>query len=177
MRLTKIIQDGMIVLKRMQAPLYSRKFSKKTYTIHQHLLYLSIKEIQQQSFRDCRDFFDEFNQLQEALRLPKVPHFTTPQKCLQRFPPRWYKMLLKQLICLIKSRANAVIDGTGLLQKKVSFSSVKGLRSGRKTIGITYDHQSINFGIAAFLGRTSNKEKSDFFEELKKKLLGYIISG
>jgi hypothetical protein len=114
----------------MQVPLYSSKFSKRTYTIHQHLLYLSIKEIQQQSFRDCRDFFDEFNQLQEALGLTQVPHFTTPQKCLQRFPPRWYKMLLKKLICQIKSRANAVIDGTGLMQTKASFSYMK--RIGRE---------------------------------------------
>jgi hypothetical protein len=60
---------------------------------------------------------------------------------------------------------------------KASFSSAKGLRSGRKAIGITYDHQSINFGIVAFLGRTSNKETSDLFEELKKKLPDNIISG
>lgn len=130
MRLTSVIKDGMIVLKRMQVPLYSSKFSKRTYTIHQHLLYLSIKEVQQQSYRDCRDFFDEFNQLQDALGLTKVPHFTTPQKCLQRFPPRWYKRLLKHLICLVKSRANAVIDGTGLLQTKTSFSYIK--RIGRE---------------------------------------------
>ena len=60
---------------------------------------------------------------------------------------------------------------------KASFSSAEGLRSGRKAIDITYDDHSINFGIAAFLGRTSNKETSDLFEELKKKLPGHIISG
>ena len=53
---------------------------------------------------------------------------------------------------------------------KASFSSAEGLRSGRKAIDITYDDHSINFGIVAFLGRTSNKETSDLFEELKKKL-------
>ena len=130
MYLTKLAKDGMIVLKRMQVPLYSSKYSKKTYTIHQHLLCLCIKEIQKQSYRDCRDFLDEFDNLQEALGLTQVPHYTTPQKCLQRFPPRWYKMLLKHLICLVKSRANAVIDGTGLLQTKTSFSYIK--RIGRE---------------------------------------------
>ena len=60
---------------------------------------------------------------------------------------------------------------------KASFSSAKGLRSGRKAIEITYGDQSINFGIAAFLSRTSNKETSNLFEELKKKLPGHIISG
>jgi hypothetical protein len=60
---------------------------------------------------------------------------------------------------------------------KVSFSSAKGLRSSRKAIGITYDHQSINFGIVGFLSRTSNKETSDLFEELKKKLPDNIICG
>ena len=130
MYLTKVIRDGMTVLKRIQVPLYSSKFSKKTYTIHQHLLYLCIKEIQKQSYRDCRDFFDEFNQIQETLGLTKVPHYTTAQKCLQRFPPRWYKLLLKHLICLVKSRANAVIDGTGIMQTKTSFSYIN--RTGRQ---------------------------------------------
>ena len=128
MYLTTLVKDGMIVLKRMQVPLYSSKYSKKTYTIHQHLLCLCIKEIQKQSYRDCRDFLDEFDNLQEALGLTKVPHYTTPQKCLQRFPPRWYKMLLKQLTCLIKSRANAVIDGTGLMQTQASFSYIKRIK-------------------------------------------------
>ena len=59
---------------------------------------------------------------------------------------------------------------------KASFSSAKGLRSGRKAIEITYGNQSVNFGIAAFLGRTSNKETSDLFEELKKKLPSQITS-
>jgi hypothetical protein len=59
---------------------------------------------------------------------------------------------------------------------KASYSSTKGLRSDRKAIEITYDHQSINFGIATFLGRTSNKETSTLFEELKKKLPDHIIS-
>jgi hypothetical protein len=59
---------------------------------------------------------------------------------------------------------------------KASFSSAKGLRSGRKAINIAYGDQSINFGIAAFLGRTSNKETSDLFEELKKKLPGNVIN-
>jgi hypothetical protein len=60
---------------------------------------------------------------------------------------------------------------------KASFSSAKGLRSGRKAIQITYGNQSINFGITSFLGRTSTKETSNLFEELKKKLPSHTISG
>ncbi len=130
MYLTKLVKDGMIVLKRMQVPLYSSNYSKKTYTIHQHLLCLCIKEIQKQSYRDCRDFLDEFDNLQEALGLTQVPHYTTPQKCLQRFPPRWYRFLLRQLTLVVKSRASAVIDGTGVMQTTASFSYIK--RIGRR---------------------------------------------
>jgi hypothetical protein len=129
MYLTTLAKDGMIVLKRMNVPLYSSKYSKKTYTIHQHLLCLCIKEIQRQSYRDCRDFLDEFDKLQEILELTKVPHFTTMQKSLQRFPPRWYKMILKRLIGLLKSRANAVVDGTGVMQTTASYSYIN--RIGR----------------------------------------------
>jgi hypothetical protein len=60
---------------------------------------------------------------------------------------------------------------------KASFSSAKGLRSGRKAIQITYDNQSINFGITSFLGRTSTAETSNLYEELKKKLPSHIIRG
>jgi hypothetical protein len=109
----------------MNVPLYSSKYSKKTYTIHQHLLCLCIKEIQKQSYRDSRDFLDEFDNLQETLGLTKVPHYTTPQKCLQRFPPRWYLFLLRQLTIAVKSRASAVIDGTGMMQTTASFSYIK----------------------------------------------------
>lgn len=130
MYLTALIKDGMIVLKRMQVPLYSSKYSKKTYTIHQHLLCLCIKEIQKQSYRDCKDFLDEFDNLQDALGLTQVPHYTTPQKCLQRFPPRWYRFLLRQLTLVVKSRASAVIDGTGMMQTQASFSYIK--RIGRR---------------------------------------------
>jgi len=124
MYLTKLVKYGMIVLKRMHVPLYSSKYSKKTYTVHQHLLCLCIKEIQKQSYRHCRDFLDEFEILQELLGLTKVPHYTTPQKCLHRFPPRWYRFLLIQLTLLVKSRAAAVIDGTGLMQTTASFSYI-----------------------------------------------------
>ena len=116
MYLTKLVKDGMIVLKRMDVPLYSSKYSKKTYTIHQHLLCLCIKEVQKQSYRECRDFLDDFDNLQEALGLTKVSHYTTPQKCLQQFPPRWYRFLLRQLTLLVKSRTSATIDGTGMTQ-------------------------------------------------------------
>ena len=109
MYLTTLAKDERIVLKRMHVHLYSSKYSKKTYTIHQHLLCLSIKEVQKQSYRDCRDFLDEFDNLQKVLGLTKVPHYTTPQKCLQRFPPRWYRFLLKQLTLIVKSRASKYI--------------------------------------------------------------------
>ena len=118
----------MIVLKRMNVPLYSSKYSKKTYTVHQHLLCLCIKEIQQQSYRSCRDFIDDFEKLQEILVLNKVPHFTTLQKSLQRFPPRWYKTILKRLIQLLKSKANAVIDGTGIMQTTASTSYIRRIK-------------------------------------------------
>jgi len=129
MYLTALVKDGMIALKRMNVPLYSSKYSKKTYTVHQHLLCLCIKEVQQQSYRNCRDFLDDFDNLQRALGMTRVPHYTTLQKCLQRFPARWYKILLKKLICLVKSRANAVIDGTGVMQTQASASYIK--RIGR----------------------------------------------
>ena len=129
MYLTALVKDGMIALKRMNVPLYSSKYSKKTYTVHQHLLCLCIKEVQQQSYRNCRDFLDDFDNLQRDLGMTRVPHYTTLQKCLQRFPARWYKILLKKLICLVKSRANAVINGTGVMQTQASASYIK--RIGR----------------------------------------------
>ena len=110
-QLQKIISHGYINYSIRTILCLSIKPLKFNDTIHQHLLCLCIKEIQKQSYRDCRDFLDEFDNLQEALGLTQVPHYTTPQKCLQRFPPRWYRFLLRQLTLVVKSRASAVIDG------------------------------------------------------------------
>jgi hypothetical protein len=112
----------------MDVPLYSSKFSRKDYTIHQHLLCLCIKEIQRQSYRDFAEFLDDFNGPQEDLGLKQVPHFTTLQKFLMRFPPGWYKMIHKRLICLIKSNVNVVVDGTGLMQTSASYSYIKRIK-------------------------------------------------
>ena len=173
MYLTALAKDGMIVLKRMNVPLYSSKYSKKTYTIHQHLLCLCIKEIQQQSYRDCRDFIDEFDRLQEILELSKVPHFTTLQKSLQRFPPRWYKMILRRLICLLKSRTNAVVDGTGMMQTTASFSYIN--RIGRIIQKRDYFKVIIVIDpddgyILTHQGTHGHRHESPFFIQLLKEI-------
>jgi len=173
MHLTRLVKDGMIVLKRMKVPLYSNKYSKKTYTIHQLLLCLCIKEIQQQSYRDCRDFIDDFDRLQETLEIPSVPHFTTMQKALQQFPPRWYKMILKRFICLLKSRANAVIDGTGVVQTKASHSYIT--RIGRTIQKRDYFKEIIVLDpddgyILTFQGAHGHYHESPYFIQLLEEI-------
>jgi hypothetical protein len=129
MKLKAVIRYGAIALKRIGVPLYMSKFSRKDFTLHQHLLMLGFKEMERTSFREAIDRMDDFS-LQDELELSKLPHYTTLQKVLARIPPRWFLRLLFVFICFIKSSFRAVFDATGLRPSKASLHYIQ--RIGKK---------------------------------------------
>lgn len=63
-------------------PLYSCKYSKQTYTLHQLLTLVLFKEYLGEDYRDFVDLVELMSSIQTKLGLTKVPHFTTLQKLL-----------------------------------------------------------------------------------------------
>jgi hypothetical protein len=79
-------------------PLYSSKYSKKTYTQHQLLILLLLKEYLSEDYRDTIELTEIMDSLRERIQLDEVPHFTTIHKFCQRIRSSTFTRLLNRLI-------------------------------------------------------------------------------
>ena len=79
------------VCRRQRVPLYSSKFSRKDFTIWQHIALTALMQRIRKSYREyANDFLTVATRLVQALGLSKIPHFTCMEKFLLRVPaPRW----------------------------------------------------------------------------------------
>jgi len=65
--------------------LYGSKFSKKVYTLHQHVVLLALREyFHGMGYRRFCRLLPDFSLLLDFISLNQAPHFTTLQKVAQR---------------------------------------------------------------------------------------------
>jgi hypothetical protein len=107
-----LLRAGLLALRRMGVPKYRTKFSKHTFTQHQHLLALALKELKKTSYRGLADELQDSKAVDQHLQLPRIPHFTTPQKFLARTQPKWLNLLLRRLVQLVTGTVYAALDAT-----------------------------------------------------------------
>jgi hypothetical protein len=78
---------------RAALPPYSSKFSRKDFTRHQHVAILALKAFLKTDYRGIVAYLHDWSDLRKALKLKKVPHFTTIQKAgaqlKKKMPTRW----------------------------------------------------------------------------------------
>jgi DDE family transposase len=104
---------------RRALPAYSHKYSPKTFTQHQLVACLALKNFLKTDYRGLSAHLADHPSLVEALELPHVPHFTTVEKAAKRLlkaaPAR---RLLDAAVRLHHGRRRRVkrsaIDSTGL---------------------------------------------------------------
>ena len=96
----------------MRVPPYLSKYSKKDFTVHQHLLLCAVRELEKKTWRGLRDRIEDSKAAEEHLGLKRIPHFTTPQKFLQRVPKAWFRLMMKRMAELLVTEYSVVGDGT-----------------------------------------------------------------
>lgn len=122
-RYLRIIRSVFIVCKRQAIPLYSSKYSRKDFTLWQHIAILVMFQRIGKSYREyVDDWLSVSNAIIEALGLKKkLPHYTT----LQKFGLRVSSVLLEKLmggfLYLVRCRKQDLgIDSTGMASSHVS---------------------------------------------------------
>jgi hypothetical protein len=123
----RVLQYGYLIGS-LTLPLYSGKYSRKTFTQPQLFACLVLKEFLQLDYRKLSALLSDSPDLAEVIELKSVPHFTTFQKAARRllaFRPA--RRLLDGTIRLAKWQGNlsgkvalAAIDGTGLESRHAS---------------------------------------------------------
>jgi hypothetical protein len=79
-------------------PLYSSKFSRKTYTQYQLLVLLLLKEYLSEDYRDTVELPETIEVLMEIINLDDIHYFTAIQKFCQQLNPIVFTWLLHWLM-------------------------------------------------------------------------------
>ncbi|MBU4502369.1 MAG: hypothetical protein KKA79_07255, partial [Nanoarchaeota archaeon] len=112
--------------------LYGSKFSKKTYTLHQHLVLLALREyFKGMGYRRFCDLLPDFSLLLEFLKLDQIPHFTTLQKVAQRLKGKTVEGIF--LGFARRARFRAGTDSTGMSLQHSTYYYEKRLEHFRKS--------------------------------------------
>ncbi|MGI0141360.1 MAG: IS5 family transposase [Candidatus Micrarchaeales archaeon] len=91
---------------------YSDKFSKKTYTQHQHAVAILLMKYENKPYRDIAELLKEFCMYFGFGE--STPHFTTLQKFFDRIPGyKWDFLIAKTYELFMSTIANIAIDSTG----------------------------------------------------------------
>ena len=97
-RYIRFVELSSGLIRDARIPLFSSKFSKRTYTQHQLLTLLLLKEYLSENYRDTVELTEIMDTLREKIHLDDVPHFTTIHKFCQRLRSSTFTRLLNRLM-------------------------------------------------------------------------------
>jgi hypothetical protein len=124
-RYIRFVELSSGLIRDSRIPLYSSKFSKKTYTQHQLLtLLLLLKEYLAEDYRDTVELTEIIDPIREKIHLDEIPHFTTIQKFCQRIRSFTFSRLLNRLMKMFYDRGERIpctaIDSSGFISSYAS---------------------------------------------------------
>lgn len=130
--LIKFAESILKALKIRHIRIYGHKFSKKTYTLHQHIVLLALREYNKgMGFRQFCNLLPDFSLLLEYIGLTQIPHFTTLHKVSQRLAGSQVESIF--LGFARKARFRAGIDSTGMSLQHSTYYYERRLEHFRKS--------------------------------------------
>ena len=123
-RYIRFVELSSGLIRDSRIPLFSSKFSRKTYTQHQLLILLLLKEYLSEDYRDTTELAEIMDTFREKITLDKVPHFTTIHTFCQRIRSSTFTRLLNRLMKMFYDwgeRINCTaVDSSGFISSYAS---------------------------------------------------------
>ena len=123
-RYIRLVELSTGLIRDSRIPLFSSKLFKRTYTQHQLLILLLLKEYLSEDYRDTVELTEITDSIREKNHLREVPDFTTIHKFCQRIRSSQFLRLLNRLMEMfygwgVKIPCSA-IDSSGFTSSYVS---------------------------------------------------------
>jgi hypothetical protein len=104
-RYIRMVRAVFKVCRRRCIPLYLSRFSRKDYTLWQHIALIALMQRVRKSYREyVNDYLTTTERLLDVLGLSKIPHFTTIEKFLLRVPGTLLERVLAGFVGLTRIR-------------------------------------------------------------------------
>lgn len=102
------------ILKKMNVPLFLHRKSKHTFSIHQHIILLVLRQYESKSYESFVEWLDVATEIVIQLQLRTIPHFTTLQKAAARISESLLHVAIGRFIQIVSpGKIFAGIDATG----------------------------------------------------------------
>ena len=134
---------------------YSSKYSRKDFTLRQHVVMLCLKVRIKQNYREFCELLALMPEILELLGLSKVPHWTTLNKVFLKINNRVLSIMLQ-----IKSSGYASIDATGFDRKHASRAYASKCGMHVKSMKTTFLVDTANLNILDMHCTTTRKHDS-----------------
>lgn len=104
-RYIRMVRAIFRVCQRGCIPRFLSRFSRKDFTIWQHIALIALMQRVRKSYREyVDDYLTTTERLLDVLGLPKIPHFTTIEKFLLRVPGTLLERVLGGFVLLTRIR-------------------------------------------------------------------------
>ncbi len=113
LELVRITKIGMRVMKRINIPLYWSKFSRKDFTIRQHIMLIVLAQYVGNTNRMLQIIRD-MDKIRRVMKLKKIPHKSTISREMKRIPEQWIRKILKGIVKTVGIPNRFAVDSTGI---------------------------------------------------------------
>lgn len=127
----KFIKLSLKTVQSSRLILYSCKFSKRSYTQHQHFVLILFKQSIGTDYRGIIELVDLMNKVKKALGLDQVPNFTTLQKFVSRIPSSFFNFILSRTLKTFYSK-----------REKITISAIDATEFTSSYTGHYYSHRT-----------------------------------
>lgn len=109
----KFVEFVLKQIHKARIPEFLSKYSKRMYSIWQHLVLLTLRQKLNLSYREFADWLEE-SRVMDILQLTITPHYTTLHKFSKRAKTFWLEAIISQAISLAENHPLIIcVDATG----------------------------------------------------------------